>query len=495
MTQQIVILGSGSVGKCCLYYLERVLGKHIPFDYNHVTVVDKNTKMFNFPTVQIAVSRGTTCIQFNIKRDNINILFDNILKLDKHDIVIDLTTNTPTYKLFKECRKRKLLYINTSIEDDKPLMYSDACPMSRGIFLQHLNMLSIADKMAHEKITSVIEFGMNPGLISIFVKRGILDMAKYVLKHKNDIVLKGLLKEKSYKQIAEYLKVRTIHCSEIDTQLPKSTDYKQFVNTWSCVGLITEGIESAEIVLGTHEKVLPFEESQVSQVLPQLLVTKQSGQDIKFQSIVPYLSTHDQIKFANITGRCIHHGEGISLNRLLSSMDYGPTIHYVYQLNPITDFQLDNCDKTDLVTVSQHDSWWKVLNVHDDELSGTDNIGALFILEENPLTNDKTKPFCYWTGSIMDTKYTKNTLDDNYFGPTVVQVMAGILGGVLWMIRNKNKGICFGEDLDENFILKHVEQYLGVYFSGPVVDCDLPGYTLDSLIVQGRSGTTRTKDL
>ena len=51
------------------------------------------------------------------------------------------------------------------------------------------------------------------------------------------------------------LGVKVIHCSERDTQItdqPKQVD--EFVNTWCIEGLREEGITTAEMGWGTHEK-------------------------------------------------------------------------------------------------------------------------------------------------------------------------------------------------------------------------------------------------
>ena len=97
--------------------------------------------------------------------------------------------------------------------------------------------------------------------------------------------------------------------------------------------------------------------------------------------------------------------------------------------------------------------------MYDNNIRGYDNVGALFIMEENPITNDSSSPYCFWTGSILNSEYTRNVLKDDYFGPTVIQVMAGVLAGVSWMLGNKHKGLVFGEDLDDDFILKLAKKY------------------------------------
>jgi homospermidine synthase len=496
-SQKIVFFGCGAVAKCCMHYLDRFFA----FNYKQVTVIDKDPESFKFPTVQKAFERGARRLLYEIKRENINHLLDDTLGVKKYDIIIDLTTNTNTYKILKECRIRKLLYINTSIEDDNPLTFDNRCPTDNGIFLQHYNIQSIASKSSDsDNVTTVIEFGMNPGLISVFVKQGLIDMAKMVLKQQatlgNNHVDKQLLtyyKQKNHKKIAQLLKVRAIHCSEIDTQLPKVIPKSKFVNTWSCVGLITEGVEPAEIQIGSHEKYLPFHKDSINEVIPQLIVTKTPGADIKFRSIVPLRVGKNGVEFTYINGHCIHHGEGISLNRYLGSFEYSPTMHYVYKLNPITDKLMSLLSKKTLVSVANDKSAWKVLNMYDDDLTGYDNVGALFVLEEDPIRKGYRMPYCFWTGSILDDKYTKHVLMDDYFGPTIIQVMAGVLSGVRWMIRNRKKGLVFGEDIDNNYIIRHAKKYLGHYYSGPVTHgMTLPGTTLSELIVKGGSKKYRT---
>lgn len=500
MKSKFIFLGCGAVSKCCIYYLPQFF----KMDYSQVIIIDKDKNSFNFPTVKNAITKGAKTIHYTITKHNIQTLLDKIIKVNEYDIVIDLTTNTPTYTILKECRIRKLLYINTSIEDDNPLVITKNCPINNSIFLQHINLLAITNKTSNndDNITSIVEFGMNPGLISVFVKQGIINLTKNVLKYqiKNKALNKQLLryyKNKDHKNLAQLLDIKAIHCSEIDTQIPKKKPKQPFINTWSAVGLITEGIEPAEIQIGTHEKILPFKKSNVSQIIPQLITTKTPGKDIHIKSIVPLnINQNGDVEFTYIEGRCIHHGEGISLNRYIGSFQYSPTMHYVYKLNPITDKLLDNFSEQQLIDISENPQKWKVLNVYEDKLHGYDNIGALFVFDKNPITNVK-EPFSFWTGSILHTNYTKNILKDKYFGPTIIQVMAGILSGIHWMIKNKNSGITFGEDLDDNYIIKLSKKFLGKYYSGHVdKNFKLQSTTLDKLIVKGSDKTyTNVSDL
>jgi homospermidine synthase len=488
--QKIIFLGCGSVAKCCIYYLD----KFIKYRPEQVYIIDKDPDTQKFPSVVEIVRNGAKFLHFELKRDNLD------------DIIIDLTTQTCTYHIFQECRMRNILYINTSIEDDDIVQDSTiTCPVNNGIFLQHINLQVIADKTKdYGNTTALIEFGMNPGLISVFIKQGIMNLAKQVIKYrksKNKKVNKKMeeyVKEKNHKKLAKMMGIEVMHCSEIDTQLPKVINEGKFINTWSCVGLITEGLEPAEIQMGTHEKYIPFAKSEVNQVIPQLLITKAYGKDLKFESIAPLkINSDDSVTFTKFEGRCIHHGEGISLNRYLGSFKYAPTMHYVYKLNPYTEKLIDQTSPQEMVNILNDPSKWKVLNMHEDKIEGYDNIGALFISRKNPFT-ETDELFYFWTGSILNTDYTKNVLKDQYFGPTVIQVMGGVLSGVVWMMKHKNKGLCFGEDIDDKFVINMCKKYLGRYYSRPVIvskEDELSGTTMDKLFVDKNAEKTDVDDL
>lgn len=495
--QKIIFLGCGSVAKCCIYYLNRFI-KYRP---EQVYIIDKDPDTQKFPSVVEIVRHGAKFLHFELKRDNLQWLFDVKLKLKKDDIIIDLTTQTCTYHIFQECRMRNILYINTSIEDDDTVKDSAiTCPVNNGIFLQHINLQVIADKTKdYGNTTALIEFGMNPGLISVFIKQGIMNLAKQVLKYRKakgkkvNKKMEEYVKAKNHKKLAKMMGIEVMHCSEIDTQLPKVINEGKFINTWSCVGLITEGLEPAEIQMGTHEKYVPFAKSEVNQVIPQLLITKAYGKDLKFESIAPLkINSDDSVTFTKFEGRCIHHGEGISLNRYLGSFKYAPTMHYVYKLNPYTEKLIDETSPQEMVNILNDPSKWKVLNMHEDKIEGYDNIGALFISRKNPFT-ETDELFYFWTGSILNTDYTKNVLKDQYFGPTVIQVMGGVLSGVVWMMKHKNKGLCFGEDIDDKFVINMCKKYLGKYYSRPVIvskEDELPGTTMDKLFVDKNAEKT-----
>ena len=170
--QKIVILGLGSVGKCIIHYIDTFF--NIKFD--NIYLVDKH--IIVYPTIQNAIDKKASFINYEITDSNsINHLFDSLIKLQKNDIVIDVTTNTDTLEIYKYTNNNSIHYINTSIEDYNK-QYNDF--MDKTIFFQHDKLKKLEKK---SNISSLIEFGMNPGLISIFTKHGIKKLTKEVLDY------------------------------------------------------------------------------------------------------------------------------------------------------------------------------------------------------------------------------------------------------------------------------------------------------------------------
>jgi homospermidine synthase len=493
MPRKIILLGCGAVGKCVLHYMPRFLHTK----YENVYIVDKLISEKDFPTVQIALKKGSHYIQYTLTSRNIDRLFKEIINTSPGDVVIDLTTRTDCYAIFKATRKHQLHYFNTSTEEaNDPTKVPPKCtsPVDHTIWLQHMMLYDVEHKTKHYNApTSIMEFGMNPGLISIFVKQGILDIAKYVMANKKHMSgeehkeLEKMIRTRDYRGIARKFLIRTVHCSEIDTQKPQAPiPPNRFVNTWSCLGLIDEAFEPAEISMGTHEKRVPFKKSSLHEVVDNLVAIDKPSHSIKFHSYVPkQLKEDGEVEFTEITGVCIHHSENISLNRYLATDDWAPTVHYVYKFSPHTERMFKELSHKQLMDLTKDPRQWKVMNMYDDKLEGYDNVGACFLLEKNPVTGEE-KPWAYWTGSILHTDYTQKVLKDPYFGPTVIQVMAGILSAVSYAIRYPNKGMIFSEDVSEAYILKRAKKYLGKFYSGPVSGCDIRGVSLRDLFVEIR---------
>jgi len=93
-------------------------------------------------------------------------------------------------------------------------------------------------------------------------------------------------------------------------------------------------------------------------------------------------------------------------------------------------------------------------------MEGYDKVGALIILNKNPLTGEQ-KNWCYWSGSILGQ-------ESKFFGATTMQVGIGVLTALKWAIENPTKGPCWSEALPSDWVIEHCSPFLGRIYSGPV---------------------------
>lgn len=505
MDRKIVILGCGAVGKAVLYYLP----KFIRCDYKNVTILDVYQSEADFPAVQACIAKGATFLQYEVTTHNICTLMDKILKLSKGDVVIDVTTRTPTLRIFAECRKRGIIFCNTDInkvEEGSIEHLQKSQPFADCLYMYHVALEEMDSKTKHyptSLVTAVNESGMNPGLISVFVKKGLRDIARYVIQHGSrarlSATLRTLLRKKDYRGLCEALDVHVIHCSEIDTQKPSQERLKEIqekhilVNTWSVNGMVEEATEPCAISVGTHEKTVPLASSQASvDIVPHVGVIHKPGIHTYFRSYLPVACKEDgNIVFGEIKGVALPHGETFSLQKYLTTDTYAPTMHYVYKMNPLTMSLIKGKTPEQLTKWTWDHRHWKVMNVYEDGLKGTDNVGATFLLGTNPLTGAKG-PWGWWSGSILDDEYTRTVLKDPYFSPTVIPVMAGILSGTAWALRNPTQGMVYPEAMDDRFIFEKVKKYLGRWYSGPITGVRIRGTRFKQLMVS-KTGSQKTR--
>ena len=465
--KKIIFLGCGAVAKCCLYYFSNFF----IFDYNKVIMIDKLIKEKYFPVVKYYLKKNALFLNKKITENNCKEFLDS-LNLKVKDIIIDLTTRTPTLCIFKYCRLNNLFYINTASEQ---FLLKDI----NSIAIQHSNYFDMARKTSMcDRVTTLVEYGMNPGLISSFVLKGIDDIATYFINKKDKennkddelIEIYELKCLERYCLLAKKLGIRVIHCSEIDTQVVTSNTLvkDKFYNTWSCVGFFDEVYEGIELAVGTHEKEIPLPQHQI--FINGMFTSSTLCIDAKIKSVVPLKIENNKIIFTEIEGYPIQHGECSSLYRLLSTYDYAPTMHYVYKLNKYAEQTINRYNEKELLNISLDPNRWEVLNSYNHDIEGYDNVGAFFILDndsESNLKSNSESNFTWWCGTILSNDYAKNVLKDKMNSATLIQVMSGVLGGLYWALlpENQNKGLCFGEDVDYKTVFSITKKFLGKIYS------------------------------
>ncbi len=366
-------------------------------------------------------------------------------------MLIDLAWNIDCAALLQWCHDHGVLYINTSVELWDPYENSrGAPPQKMTLYWRHMNLRRMIAKWKTPGATAVLEHGANPGLISHFVKQGLLDIAKRSLADKKFTGRKAetvqqLARDQKFNELAWQLGVKVIHCSERDTQItnvPKQVN--EFVNTWSVEGFREEGTTTAEMGWGTHEKELPALAFQHKDGPRNQICLARMGINTWVVSWVPDYC---------IQGMVVRHGEAFTISDRLTVWKngravYRPTVHYAYcpadvaiaSLNELRGYNYQLQPKA------------RILN--DEVTSGSDILGAL--LMGHPYSS-------WWTGSDLSIEESRRLVPHQ--NATTMQVAISVIAAVMWMIENPDRGVVVPDDLPHEYILKIAKPYLGRWIS------------------------------
>jgi len=441
---RILITGFGAVGQALL----PILLKHLRIPCGHITVIDFADRQ---EMLRPWIARGLRYIRERITPQNLPRLL--AAHVNGGDLIIDLAWSIGFFDILEWAHNNDALYINASIEswEGESAMNAHKSVLEKSLYVRYERLLPLMDQWKRSP-TAVIDHGANPGLVSHFLKRGLLDIAAKTLRESRaDRVqkrkLERLCEDQSFAELSQTLGVKVIHCSEWDRQIsavPKKED--EFAGTWSIEGLWEESIAPSELGWGTHEKTLP-PYSTVPRTGPaNQIILPQMGMNTWVRSWVPY---------QEIIGMAVTHGESFTISHALTVRQkgrvvYRPTVHYTYL----------PCNDT---LISLHELRCRRYEIHPRKrilsreiAEGKDLVGVLIM----------GHPFqSWWTGSILSIEAARKKAPKS--NATVLQVVAGVLAGVLWAIANPRRGICLPEDLPHEEILRHAVPYLGKVVSEP----------------------------
>ena len=441
--KKLLVIGYGAVSQCTL----PLLPNYIDFNSKNLTIIDFEDKS---KSLKPYTDRGAKFKQIKIVPGNLESVLSN--HVGKNGLVIDLAWNIGANDIIDWCHKNNTLYLNTSVElwdPDAPKTIFD-----KTLYKRQMSLRQMTKDWSADSTTAIVDHGANPGLISHFTKKALIDISEKAIYDKimsiNDLEkLTHYKNTLDFPHLAQKLGVKVIHCSERDTQItnrPKEVD--EFVNTWSIEGLREEGTAPSELGWGTHEKELPALAHLPPYGPMNQIFLAQMGINTEVRSWVP--------EVGEIIGRVIRHGEAFSISDRLSVRDgngkrvYGPTVHYAYML----------CHEALSSLVELKARGYKMqpkLRIMNDEItSGKDILGALVMGHAYD---------SWWTGSSLSIEETRRLVPGQ--NATTLQVAAGILSAAKWAIENPKKGFCIPDDLPHDYILKEARPYLGDLISIP----------------------------
>jgi homospermidine synthase len=435
---KVLFLGFGAVARCTL-----------PIFLKSILVSPRNITILDFEDLGEVVKpwteQGVRFKRERVTQENLAALLSRYVA--PGDLIIDLAWNIDCCELLQWCHDHGVLYINTSVEVWDPYEGLEwKRPTERTLYFRHMNIRRLKAEWHDPGPTAVLEHGANPGLISHWVRRGILDIAATLvaerkLKPADAEEVQHLASARIFNALAQKIGIKVIHCSERDTQIanqPKEID--EFVSTWSIEGFHEEGTTTAEMGWGTHEKYLPPQACQHDIGPKHQICLAQMGINTWVRSWVPYYSVH---------GLVIRHGEAFTVTDALTVWEdgvavYRPTVHYAY------------CP-CDAAIASLHEFRGynyrlqpKLRIMTDEIVAGADILGALIM---GHVYNS------WWTGSILTIEESRQLVPHQ--NATTMQVACSVVAAVGWMIENPNRGVCVPDDLPHEYILEQASPYLG----------------------------------
>ncbi|MBI2772481.1 MAG: homospermidine synthase [Burkholderiales bacterium] len=423
---RLVLLGFGSIGQAILPLLFR----HIGLKPARTTIVKTRED-----TSGIAAELGVKVLAAPLDEGNYATVLEPLLQ--EGDFLLNLSVDVSSLALIRWCRQRGALYLDTCNEPWKGRYDDPQLPLSRrsNYALREEVLAWRMDKRGGP--TAVLTQGANPGLVSALVKQALLNIAA-----DTGVQAPPPHGYEEWAALAQKLQVKVIHIAERDTQTStRRKELNEFVNTWSVDGFVDEGLQPAELGWGSHEKHWPADARRHGFGSDAAIYLERPGVATRVRSWTPLHGPYH--------GFLVTHAESISIADHLTlredgAVRYRPTVHYAY--HPCDDAVLSLHELAGRNWEPQRGS--RILR---DEISaGMDELGVL--LMGNPRG-------AYWFGSRLTIEDARALAP--YNTATSLQVVAGILGGVVWALENPAEGLVEPDDMDHGRILEVATPYLG----------------------------------
>ncbi|MBR1778321.1 MAG: saccharopine dehydrogenase NADP-binding domain-containing protein [Alphaproteobacteria bacterium] len=420
---RFVVFGLGMVGRSFL----RLAYENALVSPENWFAVEKNTDFIAFFKKYNGLEANY--IIADVNHENYRHVFSF---LNEGDYLLDFSSFPGNTDLLSFCMEKGIHYLSTcSLPLEKD---GQSLPDHHDFILYK----ELKKKPLLSKATSIIEFGMNPGMVSCFLKQGLKAIAAkddtpFVAAHRDE--LQELIKNGQYALAAQKLGVEVVHISDTDTtQVNFQSAPDTIYSTWNPEAFREESTNFSEISLGSDTAVETFgpriKEYDASDGYLRL---KDSAAIIKDQSVSPW---------GSFTGHIVPHEEIYTIADFLSvrkddRLIYKPSVYFVYKACDIARQSLSNNSKN----VREH-------LISSDEISaGGEAVGI--VLDGK---NFKTRYF----GNRLEIPIKEDT-------PTILQVSASAYAAFRYMLDNPSLGFLFPEELDDEKLLEYARPYLKEY--------------------------------
>jgi homospermidine synthase len=426
----VVMIGFGSIGRGTLPLILR----HFEVDPRQIVVVAPNGENDG-----IIKQAGAARIDMAITESNYREVLVPLLSSDAGTpFLVNLSVDTSSVAIMRLARELGALYVDTVIEPWAGLYDDPGLPMAARTNYA-LRATLLAERAARPGgMTAVSACGANPGMVSWFVKRALLDVAEAVgLEYTAPRTRRG------WAALMRDAGVRGIHIAERDTQQARHPrPIGTFVNTWSVEGFIAEGLQPAEIGWGTHERWMPATARHHDDPDAPSIYLEQPGAATQVRTWCPTAGPQH--------GLCVTHNESISIAdyftvRENDAVKFRPTCHYAY--HPCDDAMLS---WHELLGGSGYLPREHVILDAAEIVEGIDELGVLLYGHQRN---------AYWYGSRLSNEETRRLAPNQ--NATGLQVTSAVLAAMVWALENPQAGIVEADEVDFGRCLEVQTPYLG----------------------------------
>jgi len=423
---RLVMLGFGSIGQATLPLLLR----HIGLRPEQISVIAADSD-----GAEIARRLGVRFTQQVLTPYNYVAVLEPCLA--PGDFLLNLSVDVSSLALIALCWQRGALYLDTCIE---PWAggHVDTSRSASERSNYGLREAALAFGRANGRgPTAVLTHGANPGLASAFVKQALLNLAADCA-----MATAKPARREEWAALARRLGIKAIHIAERDTQTTACHKrHDEFVNTWSVIAFVGEGMQPSELGWGTHERHWPADAARHAYGCDAAIYLDRCGAATRVRSWTPLEGAYH--------GFLITHGESISVADHLTLREngavvYRPTVHYAYH----------PCDDAVLSLHELAGRNWRLQSgkriIRDEIHAGMDELGVLLMGNARGV---------YWFGSRLSIEQTRALAP--YNNATSLQVAAGVLAGMVWALRNPGAGVVEPDDIDHEMVLAIATPYLG----------------------------------
>ncbi len=434
---KIVIIGYGAIGTALLPLLFKIVSVNL----NKVWVIEKDAD--RFANLEKFINKGINMLNVELKRDNITKILIGDLKLGQDDLIIDCSYEINTNFMYQLCSDHGISYTNSAVE-----VWAQEPNFKDTDYTFYQRIKSIEDQnkiLANKKNNFIISLGCNPGNVNIWTMYALEKINQKTQNFEYD----------SYADLANKLGLRVVHVSERDSQITNNPKKRnEYVNTWSsnAISWYDEAFSFLEISWGTHEKTTP---SNINKKLSNeyQLILDGEGYNSYAYSYTPLGK--------NLVGMLIRHEECYTICRKLTlknsknEITYKPSCYYVYK----------PCDSSVASTYEVKDNIEKYQDAKrlmtSDITQGKDELGCTLFFANGDI---------YWIGSMLDIEEARMIYDNQYnhiINATVLQVIAGYIGSILYLIESienkKYRGLLTPEELPIKKFVELTKPLLGPF--------------------------------